>query len=56
VEVNPKKKGKMIMIELGVSDEEDASPIKYKDYKIKTMITIKGEIDERFARTTKNKV
>ena len=40
------------MIELEEFDEEDTLLTKWKDYKIKTFIAIRGKIDEEFARTT----
>ena len=49
---NPKKKAKTTVIEIEELDEEDASLTKWKEYKIKTLITIRDKMDEEFARTT----
>ena len=52
VKKNPKKKVKTTVIEFEEPHEKDTSPTKWKDYKIKTLIAIRGEMDEEFARTT----
>ena len=50
VKAKTKKKAKTPVIELD-SDEEDAAPTKWKDYEVETLIAIRGEMDEEFART-----
>ena len=52
VKEKPKKKVKATVIELEESDEEDTTPTKWKDYEVETLIAIRGEMDEEFARTT----
>ena len=47
----PKKKVKATVIELKELDE-DTNPTKWKDYEVETLIAIRGEMDEEFARTT----
>lgn len=50
VKEKPKKKATTTVVHLD-SDEEDVAPTKWKDYEVETLIAIRGEMDEEFART-----
>ena len=37
-------------VDLGDSEGEKVAPIKWRDYEIETLIVIRGEIEEEFAK------
>jgi hypothetical protein len=48
-----KKKTKVDEVELGDSEGEEEAPIKWRDYEIETLIAIRGEMEEEFAKSAR---
>ena len=40
-------------VDLGDSEGEEEAPIKWRDYKIETLIVIRGEMKEKFAKSAR---
>jgi hypothetical protein len=49
----PKKKAKVVEVDLGDSEGEEEAPIKWRDYEIETLIAIRGEMEEEFAKSAR---
>ena len=47
------KKTKVDEIDLGYSEGEEEAPIKWRDYEIETLIAIRGEMEEEFAKSAR---
>jgi hypothetical protein len=47
------KKTRVDEVELGDSEGEEEAPIKWRDYEIETLIAIRGEMEEEFAKSTR---
>ena len=47
------KKTKVDEMNLGDSEGEEDAPIKWRDYEIETLIAIRGEMEEEFAKSTR---
>ena len=48
-----KKKARVDEVELGDSEAEEETHIKWRDYEIETLIVIRGEIEEEFAKSAR---
>ena len=47
------KKTRVDEVELEDSEGEEEIPIKWRDYEIETLIVIRGEMEEEFAKTAR---
>ena len=49
----PQKKARVDEVELGDLEGEEDVPIKWRDYEIETLIAIRGEMEEEFAKSAR---
>ncbi len=47
------KKAKVVEVDLEDSEGEEEAPIKWRDYEIETLIAIRGEMEEEFAKSAR---